>query len=56
LRESEEKYRYLAENITDVIWTVDLEGNLTYISPAIEELLDFTPEEVMAMPMRDYKG
>ncbi len=54
LRESEEKYRFLAENITDVIWTVDLEGNPTYISPAIEELLVFTPEEFMAMTMRDY--
>ncbi len=54
LRESEEKYRFLAENLADVIWTADLEGNLTYISPTIEELIGFTPEEVMAMPMRDY--
>jgi PAS domain S-box-containing protein len=54
LQQSEEKYRFLAENITDVIWTVDLEGNPTYISPAIEELIGFTPEEFMAMPMRDY--
>jgi PAS domain S-box-containing protein len=54
LQQSEEKYRFLAENITDVIWTVDLEGNLTYISPAVEELLGFTPEEAMAIPMHDY--
>ncbi len=54
LKQSEEKYRYLAENLTDVIWTVDLEGNLTYISPVIEELIGFTPEEVMAMAIRDY--
>jgi PAS domain S-box-containing protein/putative nucleotidyltransferase with HDIG domain len=54
LQQSEEKYRYLAENLKDVIWTADLEGNLTYISPAIEELIGFTPEEVMAMPISDY--
>lgn len=54
LRESEEKYRFLAENSLDVIWTADFEGNLTYISPAIEKLFGFTPEEIMGMPMPDY--
>ena len=54
LRESEEKYRLLTENIIDVIWTADLEGRLTYISPAIEKMLGYTPEEIMEMPMRAY--
>jgi PAS domain S-box-containing protein len=54
LKESEEKYRLLTENITDVIWIVDLEGRFTYISPAIEKLLGFTPEEIMDMPMHEY--
>ena len=34
LRTSELKYRFLSENITDVIWTLDLDLNSTYISPA----------------------
>ncbi len=34
LRTSELKYRFLSENITDVIWTLDLDLNYTYISPA----------------------
>ncbi|WP_425806199.1 PAS domain S-box protein [Desulfitobacterium sp. Sab5] len=38
LAESEEKYRQIAENTTDVIWTTDLELNITYISPSIERL------------------
>jgi PAS domain S-box-containing protein/putative nucleotidyltransferase with HDIG domain len=54
LRESEQKYRYMTENISDVIWSVDLEGNLTYMSPAIEKLIGYTAEEVMAMPITDY--
>lgn len=54
LRESEEKYRFLAENSLDVIWTADLQGNLTYISPAIEKMLGFTPEEILGMPIPDY--
>ncbi|MDY6827419.1 MAG: CHASE domain-containing protein [Bacillota bacterium] len=54
LSESERKYRYMTENIADVIWTIDLEGNITYISPAIEKLIGFTSEEVMSMPISDF--
>jgi len=34
LRNSEMKYRFLSENINDVIWSLDMELNYTYISPA----------------------
>jgi PAS domain S-box-containing protein len=54
LRESEEKHRLMAENSLDVIWTADLEGNLTYVSPAVEKLLGFTPEEIIGMPFSDF--
>ncbi|MBD3227526.1 MAG: PAS domain S-box protein, partial [Candidatus Lokiarchaeota archaeon] len=36
LKESEEKYRILAENTQDVIWTMDFNFNYNYISPSIE--------------------
>ena len=36
LRDSEEKYRHLVENINDVIYAVDAQGVITYLSPAIE--------------------
>ena len=54
LKKSEQKYRLLAENALDIIWTVDLDGRLTYISPAIEKLIGFTDAEVLNMPMTDY--
>lgn len=45
LRESEAKFRYLTENISDIVWTVDMDFNTTYVSPSIENVLGFTPDE-----------
>jgi PAS domain S-box-containing protein len=49
LADNERKYRLLAENASDVIWTADTSLNYTYISPAITSLLGYTAEESMAM-------
>lgn len=49
LRKNEEKYRLLAENMKDVIWTLDTETmQITYMSPSIEKLRGYTVEEAMA--------
>jgi diguanylate cyclase (GGDEF)-like protein/PAS domain S-box-containing protein len=48
LAESEEKYRLLAENAYDVIWTMALDGSITYVSPAVERVRGITPQEAMA--------
>ncbi len=53
LRESEEKYRRIAENITDVVWTTDLNLNLTFVSSSIRKLLGMTPEEHMQRTMTE---
>jgi PAS domain S-box-containing protein len=45
LQESEKKFRFLAENMVDIIWIVDQDFQTTYVSPSIEKTLGFTPEE-----------
>jgi len=48
LRQSERRYRLLAESVNDVIWTMDMGLRYTYISPSVERLRGFTVDEAMA--------
>ena len=47
LRESERKYRLIAENTADLIMILDMNMRFTYISPAVMRLRGFTVEEAM---------
>jgi len=51
--ESENFYRTLAENSQDVIWITDMKGKFTYVSPSVERLIGYTPEEVMKLTLAD---
>ena len=51
LRASEQKFRLLAENAVDVIWTLDIEGRTTYISPSVERQRGYRPEELIGLPL-----
>ncbi|HET6784830.1 MAG TPA: PAS domain S-box protein [Erysipelotrichaceae bacterium] len=54
LKQSEEKYRFITENTSDVIWILNLEKLMfTYISPAIYNLRGFTPDEAMAQTVEE---
>ncbi len=54
LKRNEQKYRLLAENLKDVVFAIDLEGRLTYCSPAITDLAGYDPAEEIGKPIRQY--
>jgi PAS domain S-box-containing protein len=51
MRESNERYRLLAENVSDVLFIRDMNFNFTYISPSVEKLTGYSVEEAMALTM-----
>lgn len=52
LKRSEKLYRLLTENIKDVVWTLDIETMyFRYVSPSVEKLRGYTPEEILAEPV-----
>ena len=53
LRISEEQHRFLADNASDVIWTMDINGRYLYISPSVEKLRGYKQSEVMKQSLRE---
>lgn len=52
LRSSQSHYQLLADNMADVVWLMDLPTmRFTYVSPSVERLRGYTPEEVIAQPI-----
>ena len=48
LAASEHRHRLLAENAWDVVWTMGVDGAITYVSPSVERVRGFTPAEAAA--------
>lgn len=49
LRESEKKYRLIAENMGNIITMLDMDLNFIYVSPNIEKTVGFSVEEYLQM-------
>ena len=54
LKESEEKYRSILENIEDGYWEVDLAGNFTFFNNAMCRILRYPEDELTGMNNREY--
>lgn len=54
LRDSESKYRQLAETSPDWIWTIDSDGRITYSNPAVNELLGLQASDILSQEIFDF--
>ncbi len=54
LQESEEKYRDLVETLTDVIYAIDENGVVIYVSPAVEPFMGYSPSEVIGHHFKEF--
>ncbi|MDR3581592.1 MAG: response regulator [Oryzomonas sp.] len=54
LKAKEEHFRLLVENISDIIVELDAHGIIRYVSPSIERVLGFTPEQLSGRDFQDY--
>ena len=50
LARSEARYRQLVANLEDVVFSTDAEGRIAYMSPAVERVYGYAPEEVEGKP------
>ena len=54
LSESEEHYRLLAENVSDVVMQGTADGTLTWMSPSVRTTLGWAPEDLLGRRIADY--
>lgn len=54
LKKSEERYRELVENINDVIYSIDKDIIITYVSPVIKSVMGYDPPEVVGKPVAEF--
>jgi len=50
---AEEKYRLLADNLHDVLWSMNLQRRFTFVSPSVQAMLGYTPEEFTRLGLQD---
>jgi diguanylate cyclase (GGDEF)-like protein/PAS domain S-box-containing protein len=50
LQESGKKYQALVENINDVFYSLDTQGNITYVSPVVEHLTMYKVSDLIGKP------
>ncbi|KYC48986.1 MAG: sensory histidine kinase AtoS [Candidatus Methanofastidiosum methylothiophilum] len=54
LKESEEKYRLIVDNTSDLVFLIDLEGNFLFMNKGIEKHTGFRESEIVGKNIRDF--
>ncbi len=54
LQQTENLYNSIIHNITDIIWIMNIRDlSLSYISPSVESIFGWSPEECLQAPIKD---
>lgn len=56
LHESEVKYRNLVESSSDIIWSADGAGRLTFVNEALRRIYGYEPAEMLGRPVAELLG
>ncbi|MEH2197368.1 PAS domain S-box protein [Nostoc sp.] len=54
LKKSESQYRHLVETSQDMIWSVDIDGLITFVNPAVKQIYGYEPQEMIGRPWTDF--
>ncbi|MGF1938548.1 MAG: PAS domain S-box protein [Nostoc sp. ChiQUE02] len=54
LKKSESQYRHLVETSQDMIWSVDIDGLITFVNPAVKQIYGYEPEEMIGRALTDF--
>jgi len=54
IRESQQRFQGLVETLSDLVWEIDQNGVYTYMSPRVQDILGYTPEEVVGKTPFDF--
>ncbi len=54
LKESEEKFRGLAERISDLVLMVDTTGVVTFVTPSVKKILGYDPHDMIGKKANDF--
>jgi diguanylate cyclase (GGDEF)-like protein/PAS domain S-box-containing protein len=53
LNDAYKQYEWLAENMDDVVWVMNVDGGFVYVSPSVAKLRGFSVEEVMSQTFEE---
>lgn len=56
LQQSERQYRLLADNTLDIIWTMNMDLDFTYVNPAVFKVTGYKPEEWINTNLSDHNS
>ncbi|MEH1767075.1 MAG: PAS domain S-box protein [Nostoc sp.] len=54
LKKSEIQYRHLVETSQDMIWSVDINGLITFVNPVVKQIYGYEPQEMIGRVLTDF--